>query len=56
MNTEEQQQKPKWRLNPPCQNYKCPFYAGVRNPDIYNNCIYEYLQENCVDYKNEYQL
>ena len=44
--------KKSWRANSPCQNYKCEFYLGARNPNPENNCTYEYLQEKCVDYKD----
>ena len=40
----------KWRSNGPCQNYKCEFYSPT-NPDPENNCAFQYLQENCIDYK-----
>lgn len=56
MDNTNKQDKPAWRTNPPCQNYKCPFYLGSRNPDPYNNCTYQFLQENCIDYKSEYKL
>ena len=46
-----EENKTKWRSNGPCQNYKCEFYRGINNPDKDNNCCFEYLQENCIDYK-----
>ena len=43
-------QRKKWRTVGPCQNYKCEFYCP-NNPDPENNCQFEYLQENCINYK-----